>query len=214
MNVELIANTNNPIDVIYNAARTCYSKKIKDVPDTVKEEFIQTIIETGHHSVLEHVSFTFSIKGVSRALLAQLTRHRFFSFSVASQRYINHENFEYVTPASILTDEALLSDYHSLMRNINSFYKKAMKIIPKEDARFILPNATTTDLIATVNLRELIHFCNLRLCIKAQWEIRDMAKAMKFEVNSVSEFLASTLNPNCANNGKCKEKIKCGKIIF
>lgn len=178
-------------------------------------------LESGHNSVAEHATYTFIVEGVSRALLAQLTRHRIASFSVQSQRYVSMaDGFDYVIPPSI---EALgsgaLEDYNRQMRLIHEWYCQWQERLEKaghkneeanEDARFVLPNATCTKLMVTMNARELMHFFELRCCNRAQWEIREMAWKMLEEVKAVAPRLFRDAGPGCVN-GVCPEKRPCGR---
>ena len=172
----------------------------------------------GHESVLEHASFTFGVEGVSRVLLAQLTRHRIASFSVQSQRYVSYENgFGYIIPESIA---ALGDDYaarfHEQMKTIESWYTDWQKLLGKgeksnEDARFVLPNACETRIMVTMNVRELRHFFSLRMCNRAQWEIRKMAEEMFRLCFETAPALFMNAGPACIR-GKCPEGEKsCGQ---
>jgi thymidylate synthase (FAD) len=191
LKIKLISYTYNPIETIYRAYRTCYSKNIPTeikIPNTEQEmiNFIKKYIQ--HESPLEHVGFTFSIEGVSRSLLAQLTRHRLASYSVQSQRYVSSGDFEYVIPQSI-KDKGWEDRYIMHMKYISNIYKEMTKEgIPKEDARYILPNATTTNVVMTMNLREFRHFYAERSCKRAQWEIRELAELLMNEVKQVIPF--------------------------
>ena len=178
-------------------------------------------LESGHTSVAEHATYTFIVEGVSRALLAQLTRHRIASFSVQSQRYVSMaDGFDYVIPPSI---EALgcgaLEDYNRQMRLIHEWYCQWQERLEKagykseeanEDARFVLPNATCTKLMVTMNARELMHFFELRCCNRAQWEIRELAWKMMEAVKAVAPRLFRDAGPGCVR-GHCPEKRSCGR---
>lgn len=178
-------------------------------------------LESGHQSVAEHATYTFMVDGVSRALLAQLTRHRIASFSVQSQRYVSMaDGFDYVIPPSI---EALGSgaeeDYRRQMRLIHEWYCQWQERLEKagykgeeanQDARFVLPNAACTRLMVTMNARELWHFFELRCCNRAQWEIRNMAWAMLNECKRVAPRIFRDAGPGCVR-GRCPEKRSCGR---
>jgi thymidylate synthase (FAD) len=168
----------------------------------------------GHESVLEHCKFSFQIEGVSRALLAQLTRHRIASFSVQSQRYVSYENgFDYVTPPSILALGAEAEKrYHTQMEMMHMWYCEWLKNdVTPEDARFVLPNACTTKLVVTMNARELRHFFSLRCCNRAQWEIRQMADEMLKICKEEAYSLFADAGAGCVR-GACPEgKHSCGK---
>lgn len=188
MKVSLIDITNNPIEKIYKAYRICYSKDswkdIKIKSDKEMCDFIIPLMMEQHSSPLEHVSFSFAIEGISRACLAQLTRHRTFKFNVQSQRYINAENFNVVMPdLSYIGDkekEQMTKEYMwSMYEEIFDLYKVMVKNgVKKEDARAILPQATTCNLIVTMDLNNFRNFLRQRKCIHAQKEIRELAFTM------------------------------------
>lgn len=211
MKVELISYTQDPLFTIEKAASTCY-----DSEPSEDGKIMMACYRSGHHSVLEHVSFTYRISGVSRSLLAQFTRHRVGdAFSVRSQRYCSEDGFGYVTPPSIQKNEKALKLYDQLMDNIASVYTLlASSDIPQEDARFVLPNACETVITFTANLRELIHICNERLCSRAQWEIRAMVQAMVNETVKVFPQCKDMLVPKCEKNKDfpyCPERQCCGR---
>ena len=187
---------------------------------------LESAVSSGHESILEHAVYTFEIKGVSRALTHQLVRHRIASYSQQSQRYVKMDGFEYVTPKSIedatssvwtdsdgnLTDT--LGIYENLMEKIHSIYSDMIKSgIPEEDARYVLPNACCTNIIVTMNARELRHFFALRCCERAQWEIRAMANKMLRICKEVSPTIFANAGPSCVVTGRCPEgKRSCGRI--
>ncbi len=217
MKVKLLSHTPQPEKVIATAARLCYSRLgIDDLKKNFTKEkieaFIKKIIELGHESVLEHVSFTFGIEGISRACSHQLVRHRIASYSQQSQRYVNFDNIEYIIPNSIKDDKRFNKKFKSLMKDISIFYKEMTEAgIPPEDARFILPNACATKIIVTMNLRELKHFFKLRCCNRAQWEIRELAIKMLRLLKNKIPILFSNMGPSCLN-GPCPEGVmSCGK---
>jgi thymidylate synthase (FAD) len=212
MNVSLLNYTKDPLRIIYISARTCYSSlppdKIKEVSRERMKSLIKKIISSGHHSVLEHVSFTFSISGISRVCSHQLVRHRIASFSQQSQRYTKPNSF--VTPDSIKRKD-IYNKYEKFIKNSFDFYNELINAgIPKEDARFVLPNATKTNIVVTMNLRELMNASSVRLCKRAQWEIREVFERMKEEVKRVDGFLAGFLVPKCIVLGYCPEEESCG----
>ena len=214
MLVKLIAFTPNPDKIAALAARTCYSgDTIKSIDETLTSDKIKYIlnkvIKSGHHSTLEHVNFTFSIEGVSRVLLAQLTRHRIASFSVRSQRYVNHENATYYIPDTLSENFELKQKYDKCINDIKDLYKTFTgNNIPIEDARYILPNSTTTSLIMTMNARELLHFFNLRCCKRAQTEIRNLANIMLRLVKKEAPIIFQNAGASCVS-GKCTEVKPC-----
>lgn len=192
MNVELIAHTPDPILTIEKAASTCYDSQPGD------GKIMRHCYKSGHHSVLEFADFTFRISGVSRALTHQLVRHRMASYAQRSQRYCEEDGFEYVTPKAVAQDQEALALYDETVETIKRAYATLLeKGIKAEDARMLLPNACCTVICVKMNLRELIHFCNERLCACAQWEIRAMAKEMVKAVAEVEPALASFLVPKC-----------------
>jgi thymidylate synthase (FAD) len=221
--VALLRYTPEPEKTVALAAKLCYSdsdidqlKGDIDLKDTSK--FINMLIKMGHLSPIEHATFTFSIEGVSRAFLAQVTRHRIASFSVKSQRYVGADKtFNYIIPPSIeaLGQEAA-EEYNAQMKQIHNWYTAWQQRLGEgeasnEDARFVLPNAAETKLVMTMNARELMHFFGLRCCNRAQWEIREVAWRMLEEVTKVAPNLFKNSGPSCVF-GACKEgKMTCGK---
>lgn len=222
--IELINYTPDPENTVATAAKCCYSsadlaelrKGIEEKSQTV---FIKRLIKTGHHSPIEHACFTFAVEGVSRSLLAQITRHRLASFSVKSQRYVSEYgmNFNYIVPETIekapkefkYIDKDAYQIYEEFMLIVLATYEKLIDLgIPKEDARYILPNATETKFVFTMNARELRHFFNLRCCGKAQWEIRELAWETYRQVYEVAPALFENAGPNCIK-GKCIEEKPC-----
>lgn len=203
MNVRLIAHTSGADALVGQAAAICTNA-------TDWHLARKHAMESGHESVAEHAVFTFRIEGVSRALLAQITRHRIASFSVKSQRYVDMGDMPYVIPPSIEDDTRLKLSYKAIMDAIGDFYRAAvLKGIPKEDARYITPQAAMTDLIVTMNARELRHFFSLRCCNRAQWEIRQMADEMLALCKEAAPMLFADAGPGCVR-GKCPEKRPCG----
>jgi thymidylate synthase (FAD) len=219
MRVRLINYTPKPIKTVYTAARTCYSEKVpsdiwsKRVTEFEMGKLLDKTISSGHHSILEHISFTFSIEGLSRAASHQLVRHRIASFSQQSQRYTNLEDTEFVVPPSINYNTEAKMIFEEAMSNARALYKKLIdKGIAEEDARFIMPNATATNIIMSMNFRELWHVAGIRLCQRAQWEIRELFMKIKSELHSVPELtgLGEYLGPRCENLGYCPEFNSCG----
>lgn len=208
MKVTLTRVTENPIGAIEEAASNCYNSK------PTGGKIMRSCYASGHHSVLEFADFTFHIEGVSRALTHQLVRHRMASYAQRSQRYCSEDGFGYVTPPSIITNEEINIAYKNLIANINDFYQKAQEYgIPNEDARYILPNACETIIEVKMNLRELIHFMNERLCTRAQWEIRLLALEMKKAIEEQYPELSEYLVPKCEKYTKpfCTEHNSCGR---
>lgn len=219
MHVELLIHTPDPEQVVAAAARLCYSNasidELMEKSKVDRQEFLEKILSLGHHSVMEHVSFSFGIEGISRACSHQLVRHRIASYSQQSQRYVSHKKrFSAVTPESIAAKPELSQRYQQLLEEIHQFYGEMLDAdIPAEDARFLLPNAATTKVVMTMNGRELRHFFALRCCRRAQWEIQAMAKQMLQLVKPVAPTLFAKAGPGCVS-GPCPEgKMTCGHIV-
>lgn len=204
MTVDLIRYTALPEQLCGHAAAMCTNAQ-----DELRA--LRVARRSGHESILEHVSFTFEMSGVSRALLAQITRHRIASFSVQSQRYVDMGEMPVVKPQTIQEDEELSEDYDLLMQAIRDFYNRAVERgIPKEDARYITPQAACTSFIVTMNARELRHFFALRCCNRAQWEIRELADQMLALCKKAAPKLFDDAGPGCVR-GTCPEgKMTCG----
>lgn len=240
-NVKLLTYTPNPEHTVAAAAKLCYSSTtINNVRDNLTDEkaasFVEMLSEIGHESPTEHAYFTFGIEGVSRAFLAQITRHRIASFSVQSQRYVAEHNFEYVTPPEIAAVPEALEIFENAMKQDLENYEAIAEILSKkyreeylnsgddektasrkaekraiEDARFVLPNACDTKMVVTMNARSLMNFFKHRCCNRAQWEIREVANEMLKQVCEVAPNLFKNAGPACAN-GACPEgKMSCGK---
>ena len=202
MKVELIRNTSFPEDLCGQAAAVCTDSQNY-------ESALMHAVESGHTSVLEHAVFTFRVEGISRACLAQLTRHRLASFDVQSQRYVKLDDPELVIPDTILKSK-YANEAISTMRYCMDLYRRLLAAgVPAEDARYVTPQAVPTKLIMTMNARELIHFFNLRTCNRAQWEIREMADRMLKICRKVSPRIFGNVGPGCIT-GRCPEKRPCG----
>ncbi len=239
--VFLLAHTPNPEYTVAAAAKLCYSSStITGLTDNLTDEkaasFVEMLSEIGHESPIEHASFTFGIEGVSRSLLAQITRHRMASFSVKSQRYVREGAFEYVTPPEISAEPEALALYEEIMAEDQKRYDRITEILKEkhiktflaegkdeknaarmaekkaiEDARFVLPNACETQMVMTMNSRSLMNFFKIRCCKRAQWEIQDIANQMLALVSKVAPNLFKNAGPSCVC-GKCSEgKMSCGK---
>jgi thymidylate synthase (FAD) len=206
------------VPLIYTACRTCYSeltpedifRKAADgeIDQAKMQRLISNVIESGHGSTIEHVVFTFGISGVSRTLSHQLVRHRAgVAFDQQSQRYVTFKKASTMLPQSIAeADPAVRAEYEEQIEGSMSLYGDLVSAgIPGEDARFVFPNATRTNLVMTVNLRALIHMSGLRLCTMAQWEIRRLFQQIRHEIFQVSPFLGSFLAPKCVPLGYCDE---------
>ncbi len=239
--VTLITHTPLPEKTVAAAARLCYSpSSIETVMDGLTEEktasFVEMLAEIGHESPIEHASFTFGIEGVSRSLLAQITRHRMASFSVQSQRYVREKQFEYVLPPEIAAVPEAKALYIAEMERDQETYEKLTALLLErhkaemlaagmeekaaaraaekkaiEDARFVLPNACTTKMLLTMNARSLQNFFRHRCCNRAQWEIREVACQMLALVREVAPNLFKNAGPSCLT-GPCPEgKMSCGR---
>lgn len=223
MKVALIRHTLSAEEVVALGARLCYSKaRVDDLLQRVEArdqtDFVHRIMSMGHDSVLEHATFTFGIEGVSRVLLAQITRHRMASFSVQSQRYVSYESgFGYIVPPKIeaLGEEAV-AEFTRQMDTMHQWYTQWQEKLGtgeggNEDARFVLPGACETRMMVTMNVRELRHFFSLRMCSRAQWEIRALATEMHRLCMEVAPALFENAGPGCLR-GACPEGEKsCGK---
>lgn len=225
MKVALVRHTLSPEEVVALGARLCYSKaRVDDLLQRVSSkdqtDFVARIMNMGHDSVLEHASFTFGIEGVSRVLLAQITRHRLASFSVQSQRYVSYENgFGYIVPPKIeALGEDAVQEFERQMDTMHQWYTQWQSRLGtgeggNEDARFVLPGACETRMMVTMNVRELRHFFSLRMCTRAQWEIRALATEMHRLCMEVAPALFANAGPGCLR-GACPEGEKsCGRVM-
>lgn len=213
MDVKILSFTPEPEKVVAFSANLCYSKT--NINETISkfydkneiERLINVLIDKNHLSPFEHVSFTFGIEGISRVTSHQLVRHRIASYSQQSQRYVkyNNKNFDYVIPKSIKKSE-YLKPFIEYIEKAQELYEEMVKYgIPKEDARYIFPNATKTNIIATFNARSLLNFFELRCCFHAQWEIRELAYKMLKLVRDIAPNLFKLAGPTCIR-GYCREK--------
>lgn len=215
MNVKLIRHTLSPEELVALGARLCYSKsdlaKLEEkISTTDQQEYVGKIMSMGHESVLEHASFTFLVDGVSRVLLAQLTRHRMASYSVQSQRYCGVK-LEYVTPPKIQQSGWKLAFQMICERAFTAYQGMVADGIPEEDARYVIPQGFNCRLMVTMNVRELRHFFSLRCCERAQWEIRDLANEMLKLCKQFAPALFADAGPGCVR-GRCPEGEKgCGR---
>lgn len=241
MNVTLLAHTPNPEKLVASAAKLCYANTPPgELFDGLTEEkaagFVEMLASMGHESPIEHVSFTFAIEGVSRSLLAEITRHRIASFSVQSQRYVKKSEICVVTPPEIealpeakkLFEQTMEAEWNAYNQLADLLEKKHFERFLQEgktekearfqaqkkaieDARFVLPNACETKMIVTMNARSLHNFFRLRCCQRAQWEIRALATQMLRLVCEVAPTLFASAGPSCYRKG-CPEGAKsCGQ---
>lgn len=217
MQVELLYHTPDPERAIATAARLCYAPVgAKELMETMPPERVASVLSTimagGHFSTLEHASYTFAIDGVSRALTHQLVRHRLASFNQQSQRYVKFkEGIEVIKPDTIAKNEKANALFDSAMQVAEQAYVDLVELgIPAEDARFVLPNASETKIVVTMNVRELLHFFELRCCKRAQWEIRELACKMLDLVRPSAPFVFKRAGAPCVS-GPCREgKMTCG----
>jgi len=218
--VKLLDYTQDPVKSLYIAYRTAYSaltpmqidKRVEDgrITREQMEEFIERRLQTGHASPLEQVWFEFGISGVSRSFSHQFVRHRIgISFEQQSQRYVKFKDarFPYSVPESV--QRAGLGDKMELaLTDIGRLYQEMLDAgVPAEDARFVLPNATSTNFKVVVNFQEMLHICDLRLCTRAQWEFRKVASLMRAEINRRFPAFGRYLQPKCGERrwGYCDE---------
>ena len=220
--VRLISKPENMLKTIYTACRTCYSAdsplNIYDCDSAQDEEkmlkLISRVVSSGHYSTIEHIQVSFAISNISRACSHQLVRHRHMSFSQKSQRYVKEKGqFDYLTPNTIEKNEELNKKFDDFMAKVSEFYLELTEAgIPAEDARAVLPNAASTSMVASLNLREMIHLANLRLCTRAQTEIRILVKRMCDELIKEEPWLKDYLVPKCERFGFCDEDKSCGRV--
>ena len=203
MKVELIAYTPTASGVCCDAAAVC-----TDSDNGYRS--LQHSLASGHESVLEHAVFTFRIEGVSRVTLAQLTRHRLASFSVQSQRYVKMNDWKAIIPDTIIKSKFLQEVDEQIRHSMDLYQRMVEAGIPAEDARYVTPQAITTNLILTMNARELRHFFSLRCCNRAQWEIRHLADEMLRLCWKKAPILFETAGPGCVT-GNCLESRPCGQ---
>ena len=224
LKVILLRSTPDPDEVVALGARLCYAQADVDalrerVQARDQRGYVEGVMARGPLSVTEHANFTFAVEGVSRALLAQLTRHRIASFSVQSQRYVSMaDGFDYVVPPSIAAlGEEERREFEGEMAQMHTWYLRWQEKLggageaANQDARFVLPNACATRLVVTMNARELLHFFELRCCNRAQWEIREMAWQMLALCKEAAPALFAKAGPACLR-GACSEGAhSCGK---
>lgn len=217
--VKLISCPENMLKTIYTACRTCYSADTplniydKDVTEEKMLSLIKRVVGSGHYSTIEHIQVSFAISNISRACTHQLVRHRHMSFSQKSQRYVQEKGqFDFLIPPTIEKDEELRKKFVDFMGEISKKYLEFTEAgIPAEDARAVLPNACSTSMVVSTNLRELIHVANLRLCTRAQYEIRMLVKGMCDALAEKEPWLKEYLVPKCERLGFCDEDKSCGR---
>lgn len=217
MQVELLYHTPDPERAIATAARLCYAPVgAAELMETMPEERVRSVLETimrsGHFSTLEHVSYTFAVDGVSRALTHQLVRHRLASFNQQSQRYVKFtDGFETIKPASVAGDAEANRVFDEAIEQAKDAYARLVELgVPAEDARYLLPNAAETKIVVTMNVRELLHFFELRCCNRAQWEIRDLAHRILELVRPTAPFVFLDAGAPCVHRDCPEGKMCCG----
>jgi thymidylate synthase (FAD) len=213
MNVKLIGFTPYPEKIPAMAAKLTHSKtKPEELDKTSDKELdviLKQVLNLGHTSVIEHTNFTFAISEVSRSLTHQLVRHRIASYAQQSQRYVDFKETCYITPPKIEKNKEMKRAYNLTMKNIWKEYNKLLEMgIPAEDARFVLPNAACTNIIVTMNARSLMNFFELRCCLHAQWEIRQLANKMLNEVKKIAPTIFKNAGPACKTKKICPENKK------
>ena len=219
LKVALLSYTPDPEKAVARAARLCYSDKSiseldQDMTAAEAAKMVRMLYSLGHLSPFEHVSFQFGVEGVSRVLTHQLVRHRLASYSQKSQRYVSERGFEFIIPPSVAAVPEAAARFRQVMGQLREAYAElAAAGIPKEDARFVLPNACETKIMVSMNARSLLHFFELRCCERAQWEIRRLANAMLIEVRRVAPTIFARAGSPCVSLGICREgKMSCGRI--
>ncbi len=226
--VILLSHTPDPLALVYAAFRQCYfAGSVAELwPQLLsgslsrkrQAELVTRILESGHASPIEHVSFTFALSGVSRALTHQLVRHRIASYSQQSQRYVEASNFEYVVPPRIKANAVALERFTTCMDQIAKTYGELRQLLgadgsnANEDARFVLPQATASRIVVTMNCRSLLNFFQHRCCTRAQWEIRHVANTMLALCRDVLPEIFTLAGARCEQLGYCPEgAFGCGR---
>jgi len=217
MKIKLLRHTPQPERMVALAARLCYSPVgVEELDESMSDEevnkLVRFVVKSGHLSTTEHISFSFAIEGVSRTLTHQLVRHRIASYNQQSQRYVKFkEGFEYTVPYSIQDNPKAKAAFQDMVESTHKLYGQLLDMgIEAEDARYILPNASETKIIVSMNGRELLHFFTVRCCNRAQWEIRDMATAMLKMVKKVSLIVFEKAGPSCLRMPCPEGKYTCG----
>lgn len=218
MKVTLLTHTPEPDRLVAAAARLCYSgqnpRAILDGLTTEgQKKLLARLRAAGHDSPLEHASFTFILEGVSRALSHQLVRHRIASYSQRSQRYVGEEEFAFILPPSVKGLPEAEKEFHRVVEEVRKAYKRLVEAgVPREDARYLLPNACATQLIMTMNARSLLNFLELRCCRRAQWEINRLAWEIKTLLQKTAPLIFTLSGPSCLTKGICREGAhSCGR---
>lgn len=228
--VTLVGHTPDPEGLIASAAKLCYASETETIlqqQPQASRKFVAMLKKLGHLSPIEHASFTFYIEGVSRAMTHQLVRHRLASYSQRSQRYVGHKDFDYIIPPQLVGKTV---DVDGQPVDAVEYFRQTMEMVAQryvrlnaamgaagessnEDARYVLPNACETKIFVTMNARELLHFFEERLCMRAQWEIRGVAEQMLTLAQGVCPSVFVGAGPKCVRMGHCPEgKMTCGQF--
>jgi thymidylate synthase (FAD) len=214
---EVLSYTPDPERTVALAARLCYSARdIGDLDRGLTEDevgqLLEKLLDMGHLSALEHAQFVFGVEGISRACSHQLVRHRIASYSQQSQRYVKLREVRAVVPPQIRSHPVYGSMFQNKLEDLWALYARMVDDgIAPEDARYILPNATETKIVVSMNARELRHFFSLRLCRRAQWEIRELALQILQGVLAKAPRLFFGAGPGCVR-GACPEgAYSCGR---
>lgn len=218
MDVRLLYHTPEPERAVAVGARLCYApvgaaELMDAMPQDAARNVLRTIMTSGHLSALEHATYTFAIDGVSRALTHQLVRHRLASYNQQSQRYVSYaEEPCFIEPPAVAADPKAHAVFASATAAAFSAYRELVDAgVPAEDARYLLPNAMETKIVVTMNIRELLHFFELRCCKRAQWEIRDLALRMLDLAEPTAPYIFMDAGASC-RRGPCREgKMTCGE---
>ncbi|SKA74926.1 thymidylate synthase (FAD) [Paucidesulfovibrio gracilis DSM 16080] len=231
LRVELLSMTPNALELLYAAFRQCYHAGFVadmwprllngEIPPEKQAGLVSRVLESGHDSPVEHVSFSFAVEGISRACSHQLVRHRLASYSQQSQRYVTESDMEYILPPAIARIPEARERFEAFMQEVGSAYADLRDILvahgraskANEDARFVLPQAAETKIVLTMNCRALRHFFHLRCCARAQWEIRALADAMLVICREKLPAIFATAGARCVELGYCpeSERFTCGK---
>lgn len=217
MDVKLLYHTPDPERAIAAAARLCYapvgvSELLETMSDEAIRRVLKTIISSGHHSALEHATYTFALEGVSRAMTHQLVRHRIASYNQQSQRYVSYDSEpNFVVPPHVAEDPEKAEIYRAACSSAFENYRALIDAgVEAEDARYLLPNAMETKIVISMNIRSLLNFFELRCCKRAQWEIREVALKMLELVMPTAPYIFMDAGASC-RRGPCKEgKMTCG----
>lgn len=215
MRVELIDYTREPLRVLAMSTLVSYwdewsIDKLDKITEKDAEIHLPRVLGYGHESILEHIKLTWAVEGISRVTSHQLVRHRLASYTQRSQRYIKEDGMRFVIPESV-KQKGWDTMFEDLILRAQSLYDDLILAgVPPEDARYILPQAVTTSIVVTMNFREFKHFAGLRLCQRAQWEIRELAWRMWEEVYKIPELrkllIWAKVGPKCIQLGYCPEK--------